>query len=356
MTVAELAGIIGGTVEGDGSLSVTGIASLSEAGADQVSFLANPRYAPLMATTRAGAAVVGERFRGKTRATLIRCKNPDLAFARIAGLFAPPGPRDVEGVHPSAVVAPGAKLGPKVSIGAQVFIDEDVEIGEGTVIRPGVYIGRGAKIGRACLIYPHVTIREACCLGDRIIIHAGTVVGADGFGYTLDQGRRVKIPQIGRVVIEDDVEIGANVTIDRARFGETGIGRGVKIDNLVQIAHNVRIGEGTVIVSLCAIAGSTSLGKNCLLGGQVAIDGHLTIGDNVMIAAKSGVTKSWPAGSVISGFPALDHREDLRLTAELRKLAEAARRCQSRGRAAQGAPPAKATRTVKRSTRCTGDR
>jgi UDP-3-O-[3-hydroxymyristoyl] glucosamine N-acyltransferase len=321
-----LARIIGGGVEGDGSRAISGIAALAEAGAEQVSFLANPRYAPLMATTGAGAVVVGERFRGKTRAALIRCGNPDLAFARIAGLFAPAGPRDAQGVHPSAVVAGEARLGPQVCVGALAFIDEGVDIGQGTVIRPGVYVGRGVRIGRDCLIYPKVAIREHTVIGDRVIIHSGAVIGADGFGYAASDGRLVKIPQIGRVVIEDDAEIGANVTIDRARFGETVIGCGVKIDNLVQIGHNVRVGANTVIVAQCAIAGSTTLGQGCVLGGQVAIDGHLVIGDRVRIAAKSGVTKSWPAGSVISGYPAVEHREDLRLMAALRRLAEGSRR------------------------------
>jgi UDP-3-O-[3-hydroxymyristoyl] glucosamine N-acyltransferase len=329
-TVAELARIIGGTVEGDVTREITGIRGLKEAGAGDVTFLANPKYAHLAAGTAAGAIVVGPKFKlgngaGAGR-TLIRCGNPDAAFGKIAGLFAPAAPADRPGVHPAAVVDPSAKVGAGVSIGASAVVEAEAEIGEKTVIRAGAYVGRGVKVGRECLIYPHVVLREATIIGDRVILHSGAVIGADGFGYTVSEGRRVKIPQIGRVVIEDDVEIGANTTVDRARFDETVIGRGVKIDNLVQVAHNVRIGENTVIVSLCAIAGSTTLGKNCVLGGQVAIDGHLTVGDNVMIAAKSGVTKDVAANSVISGFPAQDHRDDLRLTAELRKLAGAARR------------------------------
>jgi len=325
ITVGQLASLVGGTVEGDASLKVGGIASLGEAGPDHASFLANAKYAPLMATTRAGAVVVPADFDGRTQATLIRCEDPDAAFARIAREFAPPGPVDAEGVHPSAVVADGARLGRGVSIGPHCVVDDQTQVGDGTAVRAGSYVGRGATIGTNCLIYPNVTIRERCVLGDRVIIHSGAVIGSDGFGYTTDGGRPVKIPQIGRVVVGDDVEIGANVTVDRARFGETVIGRGAKIDNLVQIAHNVRIGDGTVIVSLCAIAGSTTLGAGCVLGGQVAIDGHLAIGDHVMIAAKSGVTKDWPSGSVISGFPAMDHREDLRLHAELRRLASGGR-------------------------------
>jgi UDP-3-O-[3-hydroxymyristoyl] glucosamine N-acyltransferase len=329
-SVAELAKIIDGAVEGDGSREISGISGLREAGAGDVTFLANPKYASLVPETAAAAVVVGPNFKlagpGKVALTLIRCRNPDAAFAKIAGLFAPPAPATPAGVHRSAVVDPTAKVAPDASVGALVVIEAEAEIGPGTVIQAGTYVGRGVKIGRHCLIYPNVTIREATVLGDRVILHGGAVIGADGFGYTVSGGRVVKIPQVGRVLIEDDVEIGANTTIDRARFDQTVIGRGVKIDNLVQIAHNVRIGENTVIVSLCAVAGSTTLGKNCRLGGQVAIDGHLTIGDNVIIAAKSGVTKDWPANSVISGFPAQPHRDDLRQVAELRKLVGAARR------------------------------
>ena len=331
-TIARLAELVGGTVEGDGSLEIARLAALDEAGPDCISFLAGARYASLMKGTRAAAVVVATDFDGDSHATLIRCRNPDAAFARIASEFAPPGPVDVEGVHPSAVVADGASLGRGVSVGPHCVVDDEVQVGDGTVIRAGSYLGRGARLGRECLIYPNVTIREGSVLGDRVIVHSGAVIGSDGFGYTVDGGRRVKIPQIGRVVVGDDVEIGANVTVDRARFGETVIGCDVKIDNLVQIAHNVRIGDGSVIVSLCAIAGSTTLGKGCVLGGQVAIDGHLVIGDHVMIAAKSGVTKDWPSGSVISGFPAIDHREDLRLQAELRRLASGKKRRGRRGR------------------------
>jgi UDP-3-O-[3-hydroxymyristoyl] glucosamine N-acyltransferase len=324
--VAELAALVGGTVEGDGSLAIAGLASLNEAGPGDISFLVSAKYASRLAESHAGAVIVPLSFKGPSQAVLVRCKNPDAAMARIAEEFAPPGPRDVVGVHPSAVVSSSARIAVGVSVGPLVVIEDEAEIGEGTVIRAGSYVGRGVRVGRQCLVYPQVTIREGTQIGDRVILHSGVVLGADGFGYVMDSGRRLKVPQIGRVMLEDDVEIGANTTVDRARFGETRIGRGVKIDNLVQIAHNVKIGADTVIVSLCAIAGSTTLGQGCVLGGQVAVDGHLTLGDRVMIAAKSGVTKDWPSGSVISGFPAQDHRADLRLTAELRKLAGAARR------------------------------
>lgn len=323
-TVGSLAEHVGGTVEGDGSRPVRGLAGLREAEADQVSFLANGRYAALVTETRAAAVVVGQGFNGQSPATLIRCDNPDAAFARLAEVFAPPGPDDAPGVHPAAVVAEDVQLGPGVSVGPNAVIECGVRVGDGTVIRAGTYIGRDAEIGRECLLYPNVTIRERTVLGERVIVHSGTVLGSDGFGYAQVDGRAMKVPQIGRVVVGDDAEIGANVTVDRARFGETVIGRAVKIDNLVQIAHNVRIGDGTMIVSLCAIAGSTTLGRGCVLGGQVAVDGHLTIGDGVRIAAKSGVTKDWPSGSVISGFPAMDHREDLRLQARLRRLGQSA--------------------------------
>ncbi|MBN2584859.1 MAG: UDP-3-O-(3-hydroxymyristoyl)glucosamine N-acyltransferase [Planctomycetes bacterium] len=325
-TVAELAELVGGSVEGDGAVTIRGVGGLGTATGEQVSFVANPKYAPRAAETRAGALIVGPKFAATTTAALIRVGNPDAAFAQVATLFAPPPRTEPTGVHPSAVVGEGVRVGKDVSIGPQAVVERGAVIGDGTVLRACVYVGPGVQVGRQCLIYPHVTIREGTTLGDRVIIHAGTVVGADGFGYTVTGGRRVKIPQLGGVLIEDDAEIGANVTIDRARFDRTVIGRNVKIDNLVQIAHNVQIGENTVIVSLCAVAGSTTLGRNCVLGGQVAIDGHLTVGDNVMIAAKSGVTKDVPSNSVISGFPAQDHKHDLRMTAELRKLMGASKR------------------------------
>ena len=325
-TVAELADIVGGTVEGDGRRAIIGIRGLAGARAEHLSFLSNPKYARQAETTRAGALVVDRRFAGRTAATLIRVDSADAAFARIAALFAPPPVRDAEGAHQSAVVADDVLLGEGASIGAQAVVEQGARVGPRSVVRAGSYVGRGVRIGCDCLIYPNVTLREGTVIGDRVTIHSGTVVGSDGFGYTILDGRQVKIPQLGGVLISDEVEIGANVTIDRARFDQTVLGRGVKIDNLVQIAHNVQIGENSVIVSLCAIAGSTTLGSNCALGGQVAIDGHLTVGDNVMIGAKSGVTKDVPSNSVISGFPAQDHKHDLRLTAELRKLIGASKR------------------------------
>lgn len=328
-TVAELAELVGGNVEGDGTVSIRGVGSLGSATGDQISFVANPKYAHRAAESHAGALIVGPGFAAPARAVLIRAANPDAAFARVAAEFAPPPRIEPPGVHPSAVVAEGVRLGKGVSIGPLAVVEPGAVIADRTVVRGCVYIGPGVQVGSECLIYPNVTLREGTTLGDRVIVHAGTVIGADGFGYTLSGGRREKIPQLGGVLVEDDAEIGANVTIDRARFDRTVIGRGVKIDNLVQIAHNVQIGKDTVIVSLCAIAGSTTLGRNCVLGGQVAVDGHLTIGDNVMIAAKSGVTKDVPSNSVISGFPAQDHRQDLKMTAEMRKLAGVSKRLET---------------------------
>ncbi len=328
ITIDELAEKIGGQIEGDGSRLVTGISSLQEAGPADVTFLANAKYTELVATTQAAAVVIGHAYKGRvpSSAALIRVDNADAAFARAAAVFAPPAPEDPAGCHPAAIVHETAQLGRGVSIQAGAVVEQDAVIGDGTVLRPGSYVGRGARLGRGCLVYPRVTIREHCLIGDRVIIHSGTVVGSDGFGYTFETGRPVKIPQIGRVVIEDDAEIGANVTIDRARFDATVIGRNVKIDNLVQIAHNVRIGENCIIVALCAIAGSTTLGRNCMLGGQVAVDGHLKIGNNVRIAAKSGVTKDVADNSVIGGFPAQLQKDDLRMRAEMRNLIGASRR------------------------------
>ena len=328
ISVNDLAERISGRVEGDGSRLISGLSGLEQAGPGDVSFLANGRYAALLESTKAAAVVISNKYDGPCppSAALIRVANADAAFAQAAEIFSPPSPDDPAGCHSSAIIDATADVSPDASVQAGVIIERDATVGAGSVLRPGCYVGRGARIGRDCLIHANVTIREHCTIGDRVIIHSGSVIGSDGFGYSFATGKPLKIPQIGRVIIEDDVEIGANVTIDRARFDATVIGRNVKIDNLVQIAHNVRIGENSIIVALCAIAGSTTLGRGCMLGGQVAVDGHLRIGNNVRIAAKSGVTKDIADNSVIGGFPAHSQQDDLRMRAEMRKLIGASRR------------------------------
>lgn len=305
MKISEIAEKIGGKFNGQGDLDVVGVASLSDAEPNEISFLANPKYAALAAKTNAAAVLVGEDWSDECPAILIRVENPDAAFAQVASLFYTPVPRADKGVHPSAVVAENVKLGEGVSIGAHCVIEPGVQVGSNTVISPQSYIGHNAVIGSDCFLYPQVSLREDVCIGNRVIIHNGTVVGSDGFGYSVDsEGIRSKIPQIGTVQIGDDVEIGANVTIDRARFGKTRIGNGVKIDNLVQIAHNAVIGDHSVIIAQVAIAGSATLGKRVIMAGQSAVAGHLKIGDGAVVAGKAGVTKDVAPGEYVMGMPA----------------------------------------------------
>ena len=308
-TIAELAGLVGGIVAGDGAAVITGAASLEEAGPGDISFVAEKKYSGLLASTRATAVVVSEG--APASLNLIIVKNPQLAFARIVEVLRPL-PIPAPGVHPRAEVHPGASLGEGVSVQAFCAIEEGASVGARTVLFPGVYVGRGAKIGPDCIIYSGVAIREGSLVGRGVIIHCNSVIGSDGFGYARDRQKYVKVPQRGIVRIEDDVEIGACVTIDRATLGETIVGRGTKIDNLVQVAHNVAIGEDTVIVSQAGIAGSTKVVSRVQIGGQAGIGGHITIGDDVGVGAKSGVVQDIPSRSVFAGFPAIPHAQWLR--------------------------------------------
>lgn len=307
-TVNELAAAVGGKVIGDGELIIRGIKGIAEAGPAEITFLANPKYKPALASTRAAAIIAGEGVAAEAKGvnpqlTFIEVKKPYVAFAKVLGMFTPPRqfPR---GISPLAVVAPNARLGADVAVGPYAVLEEGVVVGDGTVIGPGVFIGKDSTIGAGCLIYANVSIREGVKIGDRCIIHHGAVIGSDGFGFATDDGVHIKIPQVGGVIIEDDVEVGANTTIDRGTMGDTRIGRGTKIDNLVQIAHNVQIGEGTLIAAQTGIAGSTVVGKYCVFGGQVGVVGHITIGDHAVLAAQAGVSKSVPAGETYFGYPA----------------------------------------------------
>jgi len=302
-TLKEIAKVIDGEIIGDEKVVISGVAGLKEASYGDITFLANPKYRTYLDKTAASAIITSRDIEACSK-PIIRTDNPSLAFTKAVSFIFPQEIEHFKGINPSARLGKNVKLGKDVAVGAYVVIEDDVSIGDKTIIYPGCYIGHHSEIGSNVLIYPNVTIRENICLGNRVIIHSGTVIGSDGFGYVAVEGKHHKIPQVGTVVIGDDVEIGANVTIDRARFDKTIIGRGTKIDNLVQIAHNVIIGENCLIVAQAGIAGSTTIGNNVILAGQVGVVGHITIGDNSIVMAKSGVSKDLPAGTTVWGIPA----------------------------------------------------
>lgn len=307
ITIADAAALIDGRVVGDANQALTGVSSLAEAGPGDISFLANPRYAPLLQDTKASCVLVAEEFTDANVAQIV-VDNPDWAFAKVVQAHGPQPRPMATGVHPAAVIGDGVQIADDVTVGAYAVVADEASLGAGTVIHPHAFVGADAQLGESCVIFPHVTVREGCELGDRVIVHSGAVIGSDGFGYASVHGVHHKIPQVGIVVLGDDVEIGANTTIDRARFGKTIIGKGSKIDNLVQIAHNVEIGEHCIIVSQVGIAGSTVLENYVTMGGQSGSAGHIEIGAMSMVAARAGVTKSLPARSVVAGFPARDHQ------------------------------------------------
>ena len=318
-TLAELAKLVDGEVVGDKKLIITGLSGIKEAKEGDLTFIANSKYTPLIKTTKASAILIPRDLKVSGK-SIIRTDNPSLAFANIASLTAVQEEHPFQGIDKSAVIAKDAILGENVSIGPLVVIEKKAHIGENTVIYPGCYVGYKTFIGKDCLIYPNVSIRDHITIGNRVIIHSGTVIGSDGFGYDQVDGRHKKIPQTGTVLIEDDVELGANVTVDRARFDKTIIGRGTKIDNLVQVAHNVVIGENCIIISQVGISGSVTIGKNVILAGQVGVAGHLTIGEGSVVVAQSCVTKSLPPFSKVSGFPAKPHIHAKRVNAALQRL------------------------------------
>ncbi len=303
-TLAELAAILGGEVVGDGSVVIRGVAGIREATPGDLTFLANARYESYLLETRA-SAVICSRDPRTAPLPLLKVDNPYLAFQRIVRLFRPELLRPEPGIHPTAVVAADAVIGEGVSVGAHCVVESRAKLGPRAALMPRCYIGVAAEVGADTLLYPGVVLREECTIGERCIVHPNAVIGADGFGFAVDSGRYHKIPQVGNVVIGDDVEIGANTTIDRATTDATRVGDGTKIDNLVQIGHNVVIGKHCIVVAQVGISGSTELEDYVTLGGQAGLVGHIRVGRGAQVGAQSGVSKSVPEGATVFGYPAM---------------------------------------------------
>ncbi|QOJ14560.1 MAG: UDP-3-O-(3-hydroxymyristoyl)glucosamine N-acyltransferase [Planctomycetia bacterium] len=321
IAMSDLAARLGGRLEGDMTLQIRGVAALPDAGAGDISWVGDAKYEAAALRSRAAAFLAFEGVAVPPGRAVIRVADVDAALIEVLRLFSPLSDRPAAGVHPSAVVAPDA-ITDGVAILANVHVGRRARIGPGTVLHPGVYVGDEAVIGRDCMIWPNVVIRDRVTLGDRVEVHANSTIGADGFGYIYRRGRHLKFPHIGSVVIEDDVEIGANSTVDRAKTGVTRVGAGTKIDNLVQIAHNVRVGAGCVIVAQVGISGSCTLGNGVVLGGQAGVADHVRIGDGAMIAAQSGVRSEVPPGVRLAGTPAIDAAQNWRQLAQLRRLGD----------------------------------
>jgi UDP-3-O-[3-hydroxymyristoyl] glucosamine N-acyltransferase len=298
------------------------VAKIEEAKTGDITFVANPKYVRFLSETKASAVIIPMDIAEPIDKPVIRSQNPYLAFMKVVSIFYPPKPLIETGIHPTAVVGEGTELGNELSIGAYVVIGRHCRIGDRTVIMPGAVLGDAVTVGTDSVVHANVCIREGVVIGNRVILHNGTVVGADGFGFAPEKGKYHKVPQVGTVVIEDDVEIGANTTIDRATLGETRIRQGAKLDNLIQIAHNCTIGENTVIAAQAGLSGSTHVGNGVRIGGQVGVAGHLDIGDFATLGAQAGVSRSVPSGTMVSGYPARPHREELRIEAVLHRLPE----------------------------------
>jgi len=326
VTLGELARLLDCPLEGDATIEIRRLATIEDAGPGDLTFLANPKYLPKLADTKASAVIMNGTAASPNEVlapcAVIRSNAPYLTFARAAQMLAPIAP-PTPGLHPQAFVAPDAVVDPSASIGPFAVIASGVAIGARTIVHPHVVIGDGTIIGADCILYPHVSIRERCLVGNRVIVQNGAVIGSEGYGFApRPDGTHEKIPQTGPVVIEDDVEIGANTTIDRPAVGETRIMSGTKIDNLVQIAHGVVVGRNSLLAAQVGIAGSTVVGESVMMGGQAGVSGHLKIGDRVKLAAKTGVTGPIDADAYMSGYPMMDTQEWRRSHVVVRKLPE----------------------------------
>ena len=322
-TIAQLAALVGGEVfSGSGDTVIEGPASLDAARPGEISFFSHPRYAADLRATKASAVLVPRDFAGDTSAACIRVDNPSGAFSRITAEFVRETAAPVPGIHPAAVVHEGAQVATDASVGANAVVMPGAVIGARSAVMAGCFVGENARVGSDCLLHPHAIVRHECILGDRVILHPGVVVGSDGFGYDTREGKHHKIPQSGIVVVENDVEIGANSTIDRARFGRTVIGEGTKIDNLVMIAHNVVIGKHCIICAQVGIAGSAQIGNHVILAGQAGIVGHIKIGDGSIVGAQTGVSNDVAPGARVVGSPPRPIGEWKRSIVRVDKLGE----------------------------------
>lgn len=325
VTLGDIAALLGLPSPATAATAITGVNSLTDALATEISFITSDKYLKELVATRAVAVVTPRKVNvpaDKCQTVILTVDDVDLAMVKVLGLFAPPIPRPAVGIDPSARIAPGTTLPEDARIGAFVSIGANVRIGVRCVIHPGVVIGDDVTLGNDCELHANVVIRERVTIGSRVIINAGSVLGTDGFGYRWDGKQHVKVPQIGTIIIEDDVELGSCVCIDRAKFGATVIGRGSKIDNLVQIAHNVKTGPFCILAGQTGVAGSTTLGTGVVLGGATSVSDHVHIADGVMAAGRSAIHESIPPKTIVSGMPALPHRQSLREQAALRKLPE----------------------------------
>ncbi len=316
--LAKIAQLVGGKIEGDDRIIINGINSLDCAIPGEISFLIAPRYKKKLATTLASAIIIAEPAENYKGSQIIAA-NPELAYAKTAQIFAMPLTR-FNGISPQLIIDEGCFIGKEVSIFPNVYLGKDVSIGDGTILFPGVYIGDRVKIGEKSVIHANVSILEDCIVGNNVIICPGSVIGSDGFGFVKDGHKSVRIPQIGTVQIDDDVEIGANNCVDRAALGKTWIKRGVKTDNLVHIAHNVVVGEDSILVAQVGVSGSVRIGNQVILGGQAGISDHIDIGDKAMIGSQSGIAKSVLPGNIVSGTPGMPHRLYLKTSSLIARL------------------------------------
>ncbi|MFC1668321.1 UDP-3-O-(3-hydroxymyristoyl)glucosamine N-acyltransferase [Chlamydiota bacterium] len=322
ITSQQIARYISGTLVGDTALEITGIGDIINAKSGDLSFVDNKKYVTYLKTTQAALVIIGKNCPVPDEKTVVIVENPSLSFSKALELFIKPEKVFCPGIHETAVIHPRCNVGKNVSIGPYTVIEEKVNIEDGVCIGSGVYLGVGAAVGKNTKLYPGVIVYGRSVIGAEVIIQSGTVIGSDGFGYITVNGIHKKLPQLGNVIIEDAVEIGANVTIDRARFGSTIIEKGVIIDNLVHIAHNVRVGKNSIVVAQVGISGSTSIGQGAILAGQVGIAGHLTIGERAIILAQSGISKNVPPGEKWFGSPARNVIETNRQIVSLKKVPE----------------------------------